>query len=183
MNDNAPHSGNGAVRRSLVDIRVVDDLWSISTDHGAQVLAFWKREGAFSDDAQAQARLPEIIAHALDEEGQVIAICTAVACTLPRLAQPMYYYRCFVGRAWRSSRLVLKLMRHSTHLLEAYAQKSDYPCIGILLELENTRFGETLQRPYWPSTGFTYIGKSQRGLDMRVRYFAGARLKQVSANH
>ena len=26
--------------------------------------------------------------------------------TLPRLGQPMYYFRCFVGKRWRKSRLV-----------------------------------------------------------------------------
>lgn len=183
MDAKITHNGNGTMRHSLANIRVVDDLWSIHADDGAQVLAFWKREGAFNDDAQARARLPEIIAHALDDEGQVIAICTAVACTLPRLAQPMYYYRCFVGKAWRASRLVMKLMLHSKGILEQHAQANDYPCIGILLELENTRFGETLQRPFWPHTGFTYIGKSQRGLDMRVCYFRGAKLKQGEPKH
>lgn len=182
MDDKTTRSGNGAIRRSLEDIQVIDDLWSINADDGAQVLAFWKREGAFNDDAQAQARLPEIIAHARDAAGEVIAVCTAVACTLPRLAQPMYYYRCFIGRTWRSSRLVMKLLRHSKAALENHAQTNDFPCIGILLELENARFSTTLQRPYWPGIGFTYIGKGQRGLDMRVCYFHGAKLKQVSAN-
>ena len=40
------------------------------------------------------------------------------------------------------------------------------------------RFGETLRSPVWPSTGFVYIGKGPRGLDLRVRYFRGARLKK-----
>jgi len=48
----------------------------------------------------------------------------------------------------------------------------------VVLELENTRFGETLRTPVWPSTGFVYAGKSGRGLDLRLRYFRGAKLKK-----
>ena len=63
-------------------------------------------------------------------------------------------------------------------VLQAYAREHDYPCIGMLVELENTKFSTALRAPVWTSTGFVYIGKSQRNLDLRVRYFKGARLKK-----
>jgi len=34
-----------------------------------------------------------------------------------------------------------------------------------------------LQWAHWNTTGFSYIGKSPRGLDLRMCYFRGARLK------
>ncbi len=144
---------------------------------GAAVLEFWRRENAMGDEAKAQQRLREVVLHAVTDAGDVAGVCTAVPITLPRLGQPMYYYRCFIGGAWRKSRLVYGMVNHAFDALEAFARDNNYPCIGVLLELENSRFGKKLRAPVWPHTRFIYIGKSQRNLDLRLRYFRGARLK------
>jgi hypothetical protein len=146
-------------------------------EHGAAVLAFWRRENAIGDESQAKQRLNEIVLHAVAADGEVAGVCTAVAITLPRLGQQMYYYRCFVGTAWRKSRLVLDMLKRAFDTLETHARAHAFPCIGVLLELENARFSKTLRAPVWRDTGFIYIGKSQRNMDLRLRYFRGARLK------
>jgi len=148
---------------------------------GMAVLEFWRREKALDDDVQAQTRLREVVLHVVDAAGEVAAVCTAVPMTLPRLAQPMYYYRCFVGQRWRKTRLVFTLLDRAFDALQAYAREHGYPCIGVLLELENDRFGKMLRAPVWPGIGFVYAGKSGRGLELRVRYFRGARLKKPPA--
>lgn len=157
--------------------RIVTDWQGLAPEAGTAIDAFWRREGAIADNDAATRRLPEVVAHALTDAGEIAGVCTAVAMTAPRIGQPMYYYRCFVGREWRASRLVFSLLRHAQGVLEAYAREHDFPCIGILMELENTRFGESLRNPVWTSSGFVYAGKSARGLDLRVWYFRGARLK------
>jgi hypothetical protein len=146
-------------------------------DECEAVLAFWKRENALGDETKARERLTEIVLHARNEADEIAGVCTAVPVTLPRLAQPMYYYRCFIGRDWRTTRLVLHLLNRAFAVLEGHAKAHDYPCIGVVLELENDRFGETLREPVWTNTGFIYVGKSGRGLDLRLRYFKGAKLK------
>lgn len=154
--------------------------WQVeSRDNDDAVLQFWEREGALANDIKAQERLKEVVLDARDSDGRLAGVCTAVPMTLPRLAQPMYYYRCFIGKQWRNSRLVFRLLLRAFDLLEDYARANGFACIGVVLELENTRFGETLRAPVWPSTGFIYVGKSGRGLDLRLRYFAGARLKKA----
>ncbi len=147
-----------------------------ATDADA-ILAFWRREGAFNDEATAAQRLREIVLHARTDAGDVVAVCTAVAVTPPQLNQPMYYYRCFVGKDWRATRLVSLITLRARQCLEDYARAHAFPCIGIMVELENERFRKTLRAPVWQPTGFIYIGKSARGLDLRVYYFRGARLK------
>jgi hypothetical protein len=143
------------------------------------VLAFWKNESAVPDEAKAKERLKQVVLHARDPSGAIAAVCTVVPVQHPRVGQPMYYYRCFIGKAWRKSRLVFTMLIRAFDLIEAYAREHDYPCIGMVLELENARFGKTLRAPVWPSTGFIFIGKSQRNLDLRIRYFRGARLKKT----
>ena len=148
-------------------------------DSDAKVVEFWKSEGALANDVKADERLRQVILHAETADGEVAAVSTAVAMTLPRLGQPMYYFRCFVGKKWRKTRLVLRVLQHSTEILETYARDNKFACVGVLLELENARFAETMQQPVWPSPiPFVYIGKSQRNLDLRVKYFKGARLKK-----
>ena len=146
-------------------------------DEGEAVLGFWLKEKAIGDEAQARQRLKEVVLHARDADGEMAGVCTAVAMTLPRLGQPMYYYRCFIAPRWRKSRLILYIFKRAFELLEGHAMRSGYPCIGVLTELENTRFTEMGQIPVWPDINLVYIGKSQRGHDLRVRYFRGARFK------
>jgi hypothetical protein len=148
-----------------------------SAESGDAIRAFWKREGAFNDEAQMSQRLPQVVMHALAPDGEVAGVCTAVVMTPPHLAQPVYYWRTFVGKEWRSTPLVMMLLKRSCALLERHAIEHDYPCIGILLELENNRFKEKGRTAVWWNPRFVYIGRSQRGLDLRMFYFKGARLK------
>lgn len=141
------------------------------------LIAFWLREGALSDETQAQQRLSQVVVLARDGEGMVAGVCTAAAQTPSGIGQPLYYYRSFIGRRWRRTRLVYHLIKRARTLLEEDARARDWPCIGMLLELENSRFGEKGRMPVWPRLDFTYVGKSPRGLELRVHYFKGARLK------
>jgi hypothetical protein len=118
---------------------------------------------------------------ALSPEGEVAGVCTAAAATPPQLGQPVWYWRTFVGVRWRSTPLVMNLLKRSCTLLGDHARANDWPCIGILLELENTRFRDKGRAAVWWNPRFTYIGRSARGLDLRVHYFHGARLKPPPA--
>ena len=144
---------------------------------GQAIGDFWKREGALGDEAQIKARLPQVVAHARDENG-VVAVCTAVPMVPPAFGQPVYYFRSFVGKNWRTTTVFKQLFKRAQAVLENYARDHDFPCIGILLELEGARFKEKGRVPIWP-LGLIYIGKSGRGLESRVYYFKGAKLKPL----
>ncbi|MBN8727236.1 MAG: hypothetical protein J0H15_05960 [Xanthomonadales bacterium] len=157
--------------------RFVEDWQALQPAAAEAIRAFWLGEGALADEAGMEQRLPQVVMHALDPEGRVAGVCTAVAIVPPRLGQPVYYWRTFVGAAWRSSSLVMRLLKRSAALLEEHARSNGYPCIGILLELENARFSVRGRAAAWYNPPFVYIGQSPRGLDLRVMYFKGARLK------
>ena len=170
------------MRTKASDLRLVEH-WADGPDaaHAERILEFWRDESGFGADPAARQRLPEVILHAEDAAGRIAGVCSAVPMVLPRIGQPMYYYRCLIGREWRQSILVLVMIRRAVVLLEDYAVAAGYPCIGVVIELENDRFSRTLDAPVWPNPerrGFVYIGKSRHGLDLRVFYFRGARLKR-----
>lgn len=150
---------------------------NIGDDDARDLLAFWKEHGAIPDEDQARQRLPQVLAVARDGEDRVAGVCTALAVTPAQLGQPVYFYRSFIAPAWRTTRLVYFLHEHAFAWLENQAMSGDYPCIGVILELENARFGKVGRQAVWSKPPFTYIGKSPRGLDVRVRYFRGAKLK------
>ena len=153
-------------------------VWPKAADEDADAIrSFWRRESAFDNDAAMDQRLAQVVMYARTSDGQVAGVCTAVALTPPLLGQPVYYWRTFVGAAWRSSKLVMALLKRSCVLLEIHARERAFPCVGVLLELENIRFDKAGRRAEWHNPRFAYIGKSERGLDIRVHYFRGARLK------
>lgn len=150
----------------------------VGADDAAAIKAFWRAEGALNDEAAMDQRVKQVVMHARTHDGEVAGVCTAMPMTPPRLGQPMYYWRTFVGVRWRASPLVMSLLKRSCVLLEEHARAHDYPCIGVLLELENDRFRERGRMATWFNPRFVYIGRSDRGLDLRALYFKGARLKE-----
>ena len=155
-------------------------VWNaIESADADAVRAFWRREGALDNDAAIEKRLAQVVMYARTRGGDIAAVSTAIALLQPRFGQPMYYYRAFVGKNWRTTSLVRDLMNRSNALLEAYARERGYPCIGVLLELENAGFYRALRKPVWWNPRFYYVGKSERGLEVRAYYFDGARLKSA----
>lgn len=153
-------------------------VWpQIAPQDADDLLAFWKQHGAIPGEAEARARLPQVILLARDDAGAIAGVCTTFPMTPPQLGQPMYFWRAFIAPQWRSTRLIGTLLSKSCDTLASHARENDFPCIGILLELENERFGSVGRKAEWVHPRFTYIGKSPRGLDVRAHYFRGAKLK------
>ena len=156
--------------------------WPETSDDDADAIkAFWRAEGALNDEAAMERRVKQVVMHARTHNGEVAGVCTAIPMTPPRLGQPMYYWRTFIGARWRATSLVMSLLKRSCVLLEEHARAHDFPCIGVLLELENDRFREVGRMATWYNPRFVYIGRSDRGLDLRALYFKGARLKASPA--
>ena len=160
-----------------VQFEYITDWQMLDPADGQAISDFWKREGALGDDGAIKARLPQVVAHARDANG-VVAVCTAVPMTPPAFGQPVYYFRSFVGKNWRTTTVFKQLFKRAQAALENYARDHYFPCIGILLELEGVRFKEKGRVPIWPH-GLIYIGKSARGLESRIYYFKGAKLKPL----
>jgi hypothetical protein len=156
----------------------IADWQALDPAEGEAIGEFWRREGALTEEAHIKARLPQVVMHVRDN-GRVAAISTAIAMTPPQFGQPVYYFRMFVGKEWRTTSLIKRLAVRATKVLEDYAAAHDFPCIGVMLELEGARFKDKWRMPIWNYAKFIYVGRSQRGLETRVYYFRDAMLKSV----
>lgn len=157
--------------------RIVEGWPALSPQDAAVVSEFWRRENAIQNQDGVARRLKQVVLYACAHNGEVAGVATAIPMLPPRFGQPMYYLRVFVGQAWRATPLVRELTIRACSVLEAYARERDFPCIGVLLELENARFYKALRKPVWWNPRFYYVGKSERGLEVRALYFEDARLK------
>jgi len=169
--------------RVLGRFRLINTWKTIDSASADDLVAFWLRESALPSEERARERLSEVVLYARDETGAVCAVCTAYVATLASIGQPMYHYRSFVGAAWRNTTLARSMLLETVRFLADYAAAHDFPCVGVVMELENPRFRDALSSmPVWRAAGarFVFIGKSSRGFDLRIHYFRGARLKPAS---
>ncbi|MBP6514895.1 MAG: hypothetical protein KA224_06915 [Steroidobacteraceae bacterium] len=145
-----------------------------------EVVAFWLAEKVFAAEGPARARAKEIICIGRGADGGIAGVCSAVAKVVPRLRERLYFYRSYVRAADRRKGLALELLKAARPVLESYEASLPAPqCIGVLLEIENRGLADYQGAALWKQTGYAFIGYSPRGLDMRVRYFDGARLQRL----
>lgn len=144
---------------------------------GSELVAFWRGNKAIGDDAAAAARAMQAVCVARDETGALCGVATAVVKVLPRLRQPMYYYRQYFAKGLRGQHQELPFYLSAKQVLQGHNASLESPeSLGILLEVENNKIAAAYRRAHEPAFDATFIGYSPRGLQLRVSYFDGAEL-------
>lgn len=137
-----------------------------------EIIAFWTKEKALGSEQLAQQRAKQSLVVMRDEQGDIAAVSTAIARAIPRLRQPMFYYRSFCAEAHRGQHTSIPMMKASQKVLHEYVLSMEKPiAIGILIEIENKMLNEQFNKAYWPRTVFSFIGYSPRELPMYAHYF------------
>ena len=142
-----------------------------------EIIAFWAQEKALNTEQLAQQRAKQSVVVMRDEKGGIAAVSTAIARVLPRLRQPMFYYRSFCAEAHRGQNTSIPMMKASQKALHEYVLAMDKPiAIGIIIEIENKMLSEHFKQAFWPRTVFSFIGYSPRELPMYAHYFPEMKL-------
>ncbi len=156
-------------------INIVPAWKQVTPELADELVAFWLENQALGDEASARQRTEQAICVARDENGKLQGVSTGVIRVLPRLRQPMYYYRQFFARSLRGKHQELPFYRHCKQVLQDY--NADLPVaesLGILLEIENSKIAAAYKRAIEPGFDAVFIGYSPRGLELRVSYFENA---------
>jgi hypothetical protein len=158
-------------------------VWrNVNAELSAELIDLWGRSHAIPDPDHAARRAGQAVCIARDEAGAVCGVGTAVIRVLPRLRQPMYYYRQFFAPEFRGQKHAIPFFTEARRLLEEYNDSLPAPeSLGVLVELENQQLAARYARAYEPGADSTFIGYSPRGLQLRVSYFRNARLLERSA--
>lgn len=160
-----------------MNVEIVPAWKQVTPELAQELTAFWREHKAIGDDAVAAVRAMQAVCFARDESGALCGVGTAVVKVLPRLRQPMYYYRQYFARSLRGRRQELPFYRRAKQILQDHNASLERPeSLGILLEVENSKIAAAYRRAHEPSFDATFIGYSPRGLQLRVSYFDGVEL-------
>lgn len=140
-----------------------------------ELLGFWKNNKAFGDEEQAARRADQAVCISRDKDGVIDGVATAVVRVLPRLRQPMYYYRHFFAESMRGQKATQPFVTAAKKILEKYNASLDKPeALGVLIELESKVLADNYTKCVESKSDFTFIGYSPRGFQLRVSYFKDA---------
>ena len=155
----------------------ITTVWKkVTPELEAELVNFWNANKAVSNDADPGKRAKQAVCIARDDKGQLVGVSTAHPRIVPRLRQPMYYYRNFIAEGARGQQLAPQFLEQTKQALQAYNLSLSKPlCLGIIIELENKGLAAHRNEAQWKE-GFTFIGYSPKGLTLRVWYFEGVRL-------
>lgn len=159
-------------------IEIVPVWKDLSPELAAELVAFWRDHNAIRNETAANRRTDQAVCIARDADGAICGVATAVVKVLPRLRQPMYYYRQFFARSLRGQHQELAFFKRAKQILQDHNAGLDKPeSLGILLEVENAKIAAAYRRAHEPGFDATFIGYSPRGLQLRVSYFDNAVLQ------
>ena len=160
-----------------VPFEIVPVWKNIGAELFAELIDLWGRSQAIGDPDRAVQRAHQAVCIARDRSGVVCGVGTAVIRVMPRLRQPVYYYRQFFAPEVRGQRQALPFFNEARRQLEVYNDSLLEPeSLGMLVELENRQLATRYERAYEPDADSTFIGYSPKGLQLRVSYFKNARL-------
>ena len=142
-----------------------------------ELVEFWTRHKAIGDEASQAARADQAVCVGRTDDGAIWGVGTAVLRVLPRLRQPMYFYRQFFAPEHRGQKQTVPFFNQVKAVLQAHNQSLPQPeSLGVLVELENQMLSQRYTEAHGRESGTIFIGYSPRGLQLRVAYFDGARL-------
>lgn len=140
----------------------------------AAIIEFWRREGIDLREREGR-RVYEVLFVGIHEGGELVAECSAYLQRDGRLGLDLWYLRVYTGREHRMSGLAAGLARAARRQLEArYVGGQDVRGAGLAFEIENAGLS-TRTHAVWPLTGAAFLGVTERGHQLRVNYFKGAR--------
>ena len=151
-------------------------VWKkVTPELEAELVAFWTKHKAIGEGDAAQ-RAKQVVCIARDEQGELVGVSTAHPRIVPRLRQPMYYYRNFIAEGVRGQKLGREFLETSKLTLQDYDLALSRPlCLGVVVEVENKILAAAHSEAIWPGD-FVFIGYSPKGLTLRVWYFKDAKL-------
>jgi hypothetical protein len=155
----------------------ITTVWKkVSPELETELVEFWNSHKAVGNDADPTKRAKQAVCIARDDKGQLVGVSTAHPRIVPRLRQPMYYYRNFIAEPARKQKLGTAFLEHSRKALQDFNVAQSKPlCLGMIIELENKPLAAHRNEAQWKE-GFTFIGYSPKGNPLRVSYFDGIKL-------
>jgi hypothetical protein len=168
---------DGQEPRRTMAFEIVPVWKEIGPELSRELIEMWGRTRAIANAFTAVSRSSQAVCIGRDDHGTIRAVGTAVLRVLPRLQEPLYYYRQYFDPALRGQGHALPFFNRARQVLAGYNAALPAPeSLGVLLEVENPWLAAHYARAHIAEADSVFIGYSPRGLQLRASYFEGARL-------
>lgn len=158
------------------DTYVFQNVWKDkSPEIKAQIIAYWTALNALPQKEKAEERVEQVVFVIFDEQKQITGVSTVYSALVPTLGFHMLHFRCLIHPDHRQNSLARGIVLKTWSHFNEQANSSDSEMNkGIIMEVENPIINKSRPETVWSDTQMTYVGKSARGLPIRVRYFDGS---------
>lgn len=129
-----------------------------------QIITMWLESGVLSRQV-AEQRVDQVSTMIFDQDDQLIGVSTVYAADFCTPNNPYFFFRMFIIPSARGS----NLMRTENMQLNFASLKNQHgsQAHGLVLELENPKLAALgTNSTYFSERGYTYQGKSARGLQL-----------------
>jgi hypothetical protein len=145
------------------------------SDERQQAITLWKRFNTFLTDEVTVQRAAEIVFVAKKND-EVVGVTTVRPLKVKLLNDNYFYeFRIFISPDHRTPGLDALLAVKTKEFFETNAAESDFPCIGLVIIVENEKMKQNWNRAVWPDIDMVFAGYTPQGNHIRVSYFKGAR--------
>ncbi|MEA3040669.1 MAG: hypothetical protein QOC65_158 [Sphingomonadales bacterium] len=139
-------------------------------------IAFWARTGILPPGVRPEERARELVTAAYRGE-RLVGVTTAALGRIDALRGRFAMLRGAVDPAHRRSRLGFDLLLFSRELIERWSlEHPEEKLLGLGAVIESPDLAERARQPFWPQTRLGLIGYTSEGRQIRVAWFAHARL-------
>ena len=150
-----------------------------SSEQKEQLSSFWADHNLIPTQGERDRMLDHVRLAAYDGRGKIVAVSTVFTVKVALLNNNLFYQlRYFSSPDFHDHTLHEKIIHESAHILQVNANDESEKPIGVIILLENNSATpqHLLTTPIWKSIPFVLAGYTKQGQQIRVLYFAGARI-------
>ena len=143
----------------------------------ADAIEMWTRLGILPSEVQPEDRAKQLVAAAYSE-GRIVAVATGVAEHIDFLHARFLAMRSMTAPEFRRTHAQIALALPTMTMLEEWAKANPQEQIaGLIAFVEPGAWGEAARMPRGPHFGWTLVGYTDEGRQIRVIWFDHYRLE------
>jgi len=148
----------------------------LDQDLAGELIGVWKKHNLLAESESGNTRVKQVVMVVRNKNHEIIGISTAYPIQVEQLKNKLFAFRCMLVPEYRYPGLLTKLTVMTRDFLEEVHLTYDPYCIGIITEVQNTKLNDHRKEAVYPGSGFTFIGYSKKGFQIRVYYFKCAKI-------
>lgn len=147
-----------------------------------ELIEFWTGMGALTE-VQGRQRLPQVLSVLRDAEGNIAGVNSALMGRVAPLGNQAFdTYRSLLAPSADLPANRVALIQKAWQLLSSSREAGEREAsLGMLVLVPDPAVQRAYPAAVWPQTGLMHAGYTPEGVQMRVRYYEGVRLQEVSA--